>query len=181
VHRTKLLLLFGLFALPVVASYLTYYFWQPSGRKNYGELISQVSLKEGRDQSGNAIPAQTFKGEWTLVYLGAGACNKNCETLLYYMRQVRTAQGPERERINRLWLVTDTTAPSASLLNQHPGLNVIQTQDSAFLSQFSGAETGDRIYMVDPHGNLMLRFPATPDPSRMIKDIKHLLKVSQIG
>lgn len=179
--RAKLIFIFSLFALPVLASYLTYYFWQPSGRKNYGELIAQVGLKDGRDQTGQIISAQDFKGKWTLVYVGSGTCDKRCETLLYYMRQVRSAQGPERDRINRLWMVTDRSEPAAALLAQHPGLKVVRTQDPAFLGQFAGAESGIHIYMVDPLGNLMMRFPANPDPSRMIKDLKQLLKASQIG
>jgi hypothetical protein len=181
VSRAKLILIFSLFVLPVLASYLAYYLWQPSGRKNYGELIAQVSLKDGRDQAGQIISTQDFKGKWTLVYLGGGTCDKRCETLLYYMRQVRSAQGPERDRINRLWMVTDGKDPAAALLAQHPGLRVVGTQDQVFLAQFAGAEFGSHVYMIDPLGNLMMRFPANPDPSRMIKDIKQLLKASQIG
>jgi hypothetical protein len=181
VSRAKLILIFSLFALPILASYLTYYLWQPSGRRNYGELIAQVRLKDGQDQAGRIISAQDFKGKWTLVYAGGGACNKRCENLLYYMRQIRSAQGPERERVNRLWMVTDGRVPAAALLAQHPGLKVVRTRDPVFLAQFAGAEFGSHVYMVDPLGNLMMRFPADPDPSRMIKDIKHLLKVSQIG
>jgi cytochrome oxidase Cu insertion factor (SCO1/SenC/PrrC family) len=182
VSRAKLILIFSLFALPVLASYLTYYFWQPSGRKNYGELIAQVGLRDGQDQTGHIIlSAQDFKGKWTLVYVGRGTCDKRCETLLYYMRQVRSAQGPERDRINRLWLVTDGKDPAAALLAQHPGLTVVRLQDPVFLTQFAGAASGRHVYVVDPLGNLMMRFPANPDPSRMIRDLKQLLKASQIG
>ena len=41
--------------------------------------------------------------------------------------------------------------------------------------------TRDHIYLVDPLGNLMLRFPRDPDPSRMIKDLQRLLRYSRIG
>lgn len=179
--RTKLILIFSLFALPILASYLSYYLWQPSGRKNYGELITQVNLQDGRDQTGQIISAAKFKGKWTLVYVGGGSCDRGCQTLLYYMRQVRSAQGPERDRINRLWLVSDDKYPARALLAQHPGLKVVLTRDPGFLAQFAGAESASHVYMVDPLGNLMMRFPANPDPSRMIKDINHLLKASQIG
>ncbi|MGA9991909.1 MAG: SCO family protein [Thiobacillaceae bacterium] len=179
--RAKLILIFFLFALPVLASYLTYYLWHPSARKNYGELIAQVSLNDGRDQAGQVISAQDFKRKWTLVYIGGGNCSKRCERLLYYMRQIRSVQGPEQDRINRLWMVTDGQDPSAALLAQHPGLRVVRTQDPVFLAQFPGAQSGNHVYMVDPLGNLMMRFPANPDPSRMIKDLKQLLKASQIG
>jgi hypothetical protein len=35
--------------------------------------------------------------------------------------------------------------------------------------------------VVDPLGNLMLRFPVQPDPSKMLKDMQRLLKYSRIG
>ncbi len=165
----------------MLASYLTYYLWPPSGRKNYGELITQVSLKSGSGESGQIISAQDFKGKWTLVYVGGGACDKHCENLLYYIRQVRSAQGPERDRINRVWIVDDGQFPATALLAQHPGLKVVRSRDAVFLAQFAGAESGSHVYIVDPLGNLMMRFPANPNPSRMIRDIKHLLKASQIG
>jgi hypothetical protein len=35
--------------------------------------------------------------------------------------------------------------------------------------------------VIDPIGNLMMRFPADPDLNRVKKDLVHLLKVSRIG
>jgi len=37
------------------------------------------------------------------------------------------------------------------------------------------------IYLVDPLGNLMMRFPPDLEPKSLLKDLKHLLKVSRIG
>jgi hypothetical protein len=39
----------------------------------------------------------------------------------------------------------------------------------------------DHIYIVDPLGNLMMRYPRDADPSKIKKDVVKLLKVSRIG
>lgn len=179
--RVKLLLLFGLFVLPVAASYLAYYIWQPSGRKNYGELVRQVEINlAGTDLGGRPWAVPRLKGKWVMVYVGSGACAKPCEELLYFMRQTRTAQGKEMDRVERLWVLGDAVVPSASLQKAHPGLLYLKP-DTAPAALFAGSDSGAHLYMIDPLGHLMMRWPPNPDPRRMIKDIKHLLKASQIG
>lgn len=180
-NRVKLLLLIGLFALPVAASYLAYYVWQPTARKNYGELVKQVEVRAaGVGLNGQPMDAGKFKGRWVMVYVGGGECLKPCQDLLYFMRQTRTAQGKEMDRIERLWLLTDGVVPAAELQTYHAGLHYLKA-DVSPVSQFVGSETGAYLYMIDPLGHLMLRWPQNPDPGRMIKDIKLLLKASQIG
>lgn len=180
-NQVKLLLLIGLFALPVAASYFAYYVWQPSARKNYGELIKQVDVRvAGAGLDGRPADVANLRGKWVMVYVGGGQCPKACQDLLYYMRQTRTAQGKEMDRIERLWLLTDDVAPSPELQAYHAGLHYLKPASSA-ASQFAGSETGGYLYMIDPLGHLMMRWPQNPDPRRMIKDITLLLKASQIG
>lgn len=180
-NRIKLLLLIGLFILPVAASYLAYYVWQPTARKNYGELIKQVDVRaSGVDLEGQPLDIAKLKGKWVMAYVGSGACPKACQDLLYFMRQSRTAQGKEMDRIERLWLLTDDVVPAAGLQAYHAGLHYLKPAASP-VPQFAGSETGAYLYMIDPLGHLMMRWPQNPDPRRMIKDIKLLLKASQIG
>lgn len=180
-NRIKLLLLIGLFVLPVAASYLAYYVWQPTARKNYGELVKQVDVRaSGIGLDGKPMDVTSLKGKWVMVYVGGGGCPKACQDLLYYMRQTRTSQGKEMDRIERLWLLTDEVVPAAELQARHVGLHYLKPEVSP-VPQFVGSESGAYLYMVDPLGHLMMRWPQNPDPSRMIKDIKQLLKASQIG
>lgn len=168
--RRTLLLLAAVCALPVVASYATYYLWQPDGRTNYGELIEPRPMP--LPLAAAAAPA---KGRWTLVYASEGPCDAACETALYYMRQVRTAQGEHMDRVERLWLragESPTAPPPAA-----DGLIVADVGREA-LAKLPATE---RVLLVDPLGNLMLRFPADPDPKRMIRDLSRLLKYSRIG
>lgn len=181
-NRIKLLMLFGLFILPVAASYLAYYVWQPEGRKNYGELVRQVEVRaRGDDLAGREWDVVSLKGKWIMIYTGSGQCAAECERLLYFMRQVRKSQGKEMSRVERLWIITDDALPAPVLQQAHEGLGYIKTRDPAVISQFAEGASGQHIYLVDPLGHLMMQWPKNPDPARMIKDLKHLLKASQIG
>lgn len=182
--RTKFLLLIGVFVVPVVAAYLAYFGWRPAGHGNYGTLLDVAPLQQasGVAHDGTPLDLEALQGKWLMVYVGPAACDAGCAQQLYLMRQTRIAQGKEQSRIERLWVVTDAGAVAPALLQDHPGLRVWRPTESGFAGQFPAASSGARhIYLVDPLGNLMLRFPADPDAKRMMKDLKLLLKASQIG
>ena len=95
------------------------------------------------------------------------------------MRQVRRALGREMQRVERLWILTDGAAPRAELLAAIEGTH-LAPGGAALAAQFPAERSAaDHIFLVDPLGNLMMRFPREPDPSRMIQDLKRLLKYSQ--
>ena len=167
--RLKLLLVFLACAAPFVLAWGAWYFgWTPGTTGNYGELITPQPV------GGPAL--QPLRGKWVMVTFDSGACDAYCEKKLYFMRQVRRAQGKDQERIARLWIVTDATAPRPELLAAIEGTAISR----AIPEGFPGERT-DHIYLVDPLGNLMMRFPRDPDPSRMLKDLQRLLKYSQFG
>lgn len=181
--RRTLVLLALVCALPVIASYLAYYFWQPDGRANYGELIPPAALP---DTPLNGIAGQPefqrneLDGRWTLVFAGPDECDPVCEQALYLMRQSRLAQGQEMERVARLWLVGAGADPAPELLAQHDGLRVARSA-TAWLERLPEAASGRHVYLVDPLGNVMMRFPENADPRRVIKDLQRLLKYSALG
>ena len=171
--RLQLVLLALFFGLPVAASFLI---WgldlAPRGTGNYGTLLSPKPV--------SAAALAALRGRWVLVQFDGGACSAACERKLYLMRQVRRAQGREMQRIERLWLVTDSAHPRAQLLAAIEGTVVAPAADAAkeFPAERSPA---DYVYLVDPLGNLMMRFPLDPDPMRVIKDLQRLLRASQFG
>lgn len=182
--RSKFLMLLGVFAVPVIAAYLAYFGWRPAGHANYGDLLKVTPLQHtaGRALDGTPFNLDALQGKWLMVHVGAAACDADCAQQLYLMRQVRIAQGKEQSRIERLWVLTDPTSPDPVLLRDHPGLFVWRPDDAVFANQFpADQDRSAHIYLVDPLGNLMLRFPAEVDPKRMMKDLKLLLKASQIG
>jgi cytochrome oxidase Cu insertion factor (SCO1/SenC/PrrC family) len=183
-RNTTLWLIVALTAAPVVASYLLYYFWPPTRTVNYGELIEPRSLPDPplALADGSAFQLSRLRGRWVLVSLDAGRCDGPCDRKLLFMRQLRLTQGKEMERVERAWLVVDEVAPRPEAVASYPGTWVVRAAGSGLPEHFpaDGAAT-DHIYVIDPLGNLMMRFPRDPDPSRMIKDLSRLLKASRIG
>ena len=172
--RIKLAVLAAFFLLPIGASWVVWKFDLASGTAgNYGTLMSPRPV---------ALPALAgLKGKWVLVQFDGGACAAACERKHYFMRQVRRAQGKDMNRIERLWVITDAAQPSPALLAAIEG-TVIAGEGAALAATFPVERAAaEHIYLVDPLGNLMMRFPTDPDPSRVIKDLKQLLKFSGFG
>lgn len=186
--RWKLLLVVLVCAAPMLLSYLFYYVIQPTGRTNYGTLIDprqypmpQLGL---HTLDGQPIELSAYKGKWIMLQMGAGACAKQCKDQLYSMRQLRTMQGKERERIERVWLITDAEPLDTVLMRDLDGTRMLRA-DSAALAKWLPVEAGgkmsDHYYLIDPMGHLMMRFPKDPEPKKVTKDLKQLLKASAIG
>ncbi|MBT9589717.1 MAG: hypothetical protein IV089_02170 [Thiobacillus sp.] len=182
--RSRFLLLVGVFVVPVVAAYLAYFGWRPAGHTNYGALLTATPLQQtqGAVLDGQPYTLDTLQGKWVMVHVGPAQCDADCAKQLYLMRQTRITQGKAQSRIERLWVLTDTATPDAALLQEHPGLLVWRPESPGFIEQFPAVQNrAAHIYLLDPLGNLMLRFPENPDPKGMMKDLKLLLKASQIG
>jgi hypothetical protein len=170
--RWKLALLALFFLLPVGASYLIWWLdLAPGAAGNYGTLLAPrpVALPQAGD----------LKGKWVLVQFDGGACDASCERKLYFMRQVRRAQGKEMQRVARLWLLTDAVQPGPALLAAIEGTVVAPRSGAADFPP--EPDLTGHIYLVDPLGNLMMRFPRDPEPARVIKDIQRLLRASSFG
>lgn len=174
----------ALCAAPFAAAWFAYFVWQPQSRMNYGELIESHPLTdpELHRLDGASFRLSQLRGKWVLLQLDSGACSDACRIKLLYMRQLRLAQGAERERIESVWLVTDRTMPDPALLRDYEGAYVVRAVGSPILAEFPATRgASEHIYLVDPLGNLMLRFPKNPEPARMLKDLARLLRVSRIG
>jgi cytochrome oxidase Cu insertion factor (SCO1/SenC/PrrC family) len=151
---------------------------------NYGELLpprpmpdAPVRLVEGRE-----FKMSELHGKWVLLQVDSAACDQNCRQKLYYLRQARLTQGKDMQRIERVWIIDDNGTPEPSLLQEYAGTWLIQGAGSALLAALPAANSAkDHVYVIDPKGNLILRFPRDADPRKMVKDITRLLKVSQIG
>jgi len=183
--RRTLLLVAAVCIAPFVASFVLYYFWQPSGRVNYGELIEGVTLPAGNFApvgAGKSLDFARLRGRWIFVTVDSGACDDYCRKKLWKMRQVRLTQGKYPERIERAWLVSDAQAVAATVLKEYEGTWIANAQGNALLKLFPYRDAQrDHIYLVDPLGNVVLRYPKDADPSLMKKDLTRLLKVSRIG
>lgn len=169
---------------PFVAALVAYYYWQPQGGMNYGDLIPARALIDPplRHLDQRAIRVSDLKGKWILLQLDEAQCAAACRTKLYNMRQVRLAQGREMERVERVWLILDEAPLETQLMREYDGTRMLRAAGSPLLAEFPAAgNVRHHVYLIDPLGNLMLRFPKDADPVRMKKDLVRLLKVSRIG
>jgi cytochrome oxidase Cu insertion factor (SCO1/SenC/PrrC family) len=186
--RIKMLLVWAVCAAPVVASYFTFYVLRPQGRSNYGELIVPTrpmppvgQLPLANLQGQGVLPA-ALKGQWLLVSVGGGACDGVCERQLYLQRQLREMLGKDKDRVDRVWLVTDQAAvptPLLPALQQAWTLRADPAAVARWLQPQAGQALSAHFYLVDPRGDWMMRFPAQADPVRIKKDLGRLLKASE--
>ena len=186
--RWKLFALLMICAAPLIASYLTYYVIKPQGRTNYGELLDPRShpMPElaATALDGKPDSLRAYHGKWIMLQADGAACDEACQKKLYYMRQLRLTQGKDMDRIERVWLITDDQPLETMILREYDGtrfLRARQDQLQTWLPAAPGASISDHIYMIDPLGNLMMRFPKDADPNRIKKDLTRLMKASRIG
>lgn len=192
--RTQVWILVAVFFAPLIVAFVLYYGldgWRPSGGTNHGELIHPpVQLPEIplSTQQGDRHPADLLRGKWTLVYIGSGACDARCREALTLIRQSRLALNDDMTRVQRLFLVTRDCCDESYLASEHAGLLVAQLDQEATPIErvFAAAtpeplEEAGRIYIVDPHGNLMMSYPRDAEPEGLLADLKKLLKFSHIG
>jgi hypothetical protein len=185
--RLRMLIVLLVCAAPVVASYFTYYVVRPEGRRNFGELIEPTRALPAitaQSLSGESVSLPDLKGQWLLVSVAGGACDEACQTNLYLQRQLLTGLGKDRPRTEWVWLIDDQQPVPAALL---PGLKeatVLRVSPQAlsqWLEPAKGQALSDHLYLVDPHGQWMMRFPAklgTDGALKAKRDIERLLRAA---
>lgn len=169
------LLLALLFAAPLVLAWLMYFGspWRPPGHTNHGALI----------QPPRPLREAVFQGKWSLVYIGSGECDAACRNALYFMRQTHWGLGELAPRAQRVFLATGHCC-AAELASAYPDL--IQLDQSgpagaALLAAFPSDGRATTLFIVDPHGNLMMRYDSRAEPKGLLVDLKQLLQLSSIG
>lgn len=183
--RLQLVLLVAVFLLPLAASGVAYLFgWSSGQTSSYGALIEPRAAPQDALETlnGERLRLDTLRGKWVLVQLDAPACDARCERKLYAMRQARKALGRDQSRIERVWILTGEGRPMPGLLEAIEGTHVLRPAAPGFGAAFPAPhDPRDHVFLIDPRGNLMLRFPSELEPSRVIKDLQRLLKYSAIG
>lgn len=188
-RRNRVLyLLVAVTLAPILASYFAYYVMPPAGRTNYGTLVEPqrpVPPIPATGLDGAAFDLRSLKDKWVLVMADSGACDEYCESKLFHMRQQRTMTGKERDKIERVWLITDREPLPNMLLLEYEGTYFVRVDERdarplLALPDTAIASPRDHIWLIDPYGNLMLRWPRNPDPKGTKSDIARLLKASSL-
>ncbi|WP_229204640.1 SCO family protein [Duganella sp. CF458] len=175
-------------AAPIIASYITYFFIKPEGRTNYGDLLDPrmhpIPAMASTTVDGKPQTLADFKGKWLMVKVGGSACDQKCQDMLFMMRQLRTMQGKEADRIERVWLITDQEPLETFMLRVNDGTRFLRAPADVvgkWLPLEQGGKVEEHIYLIDPMGHLMMRFPKDADPAKVKKDLGKVLKASAIG
>jgi hypothetical protein len=167
--------------------------WRPQGMTNQGQLVHPARpLIMPADLVAGDRPLNVFlQGLWTLVYIGDSDCDAVCNENLYKMRQVRTAQNENMNRVQTLYLMQGERMSDglAQLVQEeYPNITVVPVSAAQaeaiapfFLIGEKAMQGAERVYFVDPLGNLMMYYEAGADPGGMLKDLGKLLKFSRIG
>lgn len=181
-----LYVLLAITILPIVAAYVAYYFLPPSSRTNYGTLIEPqrpVPALSLANLDGTAFDLQKLRGSWVFVMVDGGGCDTRCTGKLLMMRQQRTMTGKDRDRIERVWLISDQVPLPIVLMREYEGTHFIRGPPQPLWDFFavpdaSDARLEDHIWVIDPRGNLMLRWPKNAEVNGVKRDVAKLLKVA---
>jgi len=177
----------------LLAAYLYFFNLVPVGVTNYGELVEpQRDVPPAhalvlRDLEGEPFDLQSLYGKWVMISADSGDCGDDCAKKLFIKRQTHASTGKQINRINRVWLILDDEPVPTLVIRAYEGMLMLRAnrqQVEDFLALPAGAAAEDlnkHIWVVDPRGHLMMRFPADPDPIKLRKDIGRLLHNSRIG
>jgi hypothetical protein len=186
--RLRMFLVLLACAAPVIASYFTYYVIRPDGRTNYSTLILPSRTLPAdlplRTLDSQPVAPASLRSQWLMIVTGDASCDAACEKRIYLQRQLRDMLGRDRDRVDRVWLVTGDASPSATLIQAASAkapLTVLRVDRQAlvrWLAPEAGRALEDHVYVVDPMGEWMLRAPVDPEPARLKRDLDKLLRAS---
>jgi hypothetical protein len=169
-----------MFFTPLAVSFLLYYghAWRPGGRVNHGELIEPPRPLP----DAGLPPPHSLQRKWTMLYVQRGSCEALCLKRLYDMRQVRTALDRDMERVQRVLIADPDCCDMQKLHEMHPDLLTVPRGEAVEpLVKLLPEPDSQRIYLVDPLGNVMMFYAADTPAKGLLEDIKRLLRLSQIG
>ena len=185
--RVKLYLVIAICAAPVLASYYAYYFVRPDARSNYGALVEPqrpIPPLHLKTLDGRPFDQAELRGKWVMLMVAGGECAVACTDRLYHLRQVRLTTGKDRDRVLRVWLIPDAAPLPTTVIREYDGTEMLRADPAEIASWLNAGSTADyaeRIYIVDPLGNLMMQFPRDADPNKTKRDVAKLLRASRIG
>ncbi len=185
--RWRMLALLVVCASPVIASYVTYYLIRPEARRSYGELIEpqrDLPALATTDLEGRVASLNDLKGQWLLISVAPAACDADCEKNLYFQRQIHAGLGKERDKVDRVWLITDATEVSPALRASIPGFLNLRVDPQGlgqWLAPQAGQDLSAHLYLVDPMGRWMMRFPprlAAENAPKLKRDLDRLIRAA---
>jgi cytochrome oxidase Cu insertion factor (SCO1/SenC/PrrC family) len=192
--RLLMIIVLLICASPVVMSYLTYYVIRPSSIRSFGELVQPTRAIPSLNVEVITKPSaetrklenlQSLKGQWLLINVSTSGCEQACQESLYFQRQIHTALGREKDRVDRVWLIADDKSPAPELVQAVGESWVIKANAQELAKWFgiaSQSSMNEHMYLVDPMGELMMQFPAhiqIDTAPKIRRDIERVLRASE--
>jgi len=170
-----LVLLVAIGPMILATSMYTFRFWVPDSRSFHGELI-------GNGQSRADLGVQTQESRWQLLVSAPSDCSADCQQLVYLARQIQIGLGRDAGRASHALAIAQPLSADydAKLSREYPQLQRYSLELSRYQKAAPGIET-PQLWIVDPHGNLVLRYGAEVNGKDLLKDLRQLLKLSNIG
>jgi cytochrome oxidase Cu insertion factor (SCO1/SenC/PrrC family) len=121
---------------------------------------------------------EEFNHYWWILLFQNTACETDCQNQLDSIRRMHLALHKNQHRVHVLLAQKDPSLQLREWLSAHvPGFLLTPINNS--LPPFLEEQPG--IAIMDPHGNIILRYPFNANPEDIFKDLKTLLHNSQIG
>ena len=179
--------------------------YRPDGSVAYGTLIEPQRPIPARDAlqattlDGKPFDVASLKGKWLLVTADGGDCQDACARKLFILRNSHASQGKNVERLARVWFITDNAPVPERVLEAYKGTIMLRVQPEqlqAYLlkeatttgapvtatpAQTAATALAEPMWIIDPHANLILQYPANAEPEKVRKDISKLVYHSRIG
>jgi len=179
-------LLLASFLVPAILAYGYYFFGDRPNVASNGQLITPVvdieSLKL-KDPLGEAISREELTSKWRMYYFVNASCTNECKNNLYNMRQVNLGLGKNADRVQHV--IVHLSTPQYEFMkfveSEHPKAIRVYSSIENTVGLMDKSEVSSFIYLVDPQGNIMMKFPDTVNAKLILKDINKLLKLSRIG
>lgn len=180
------------FIAPVALAYIMFFFVDVQSFVNHGEILNpiiHISSFELKDENDEIIPEQELTYKWRLISFVGKDCNQQCETRLFDTRQIHTSLGKDQHRLIRMFVHLEPAGKSLSTLitETHPSATQVNGDAAVIINALGDnirenvSITNNEIYIMDPMGNVMMRFTQDQPNKEFLYDLKKLLKASQIG
>jgi hypothetical protein len=191
--RLTLIAIFLVFLSPVLASWIYFNFADNPSQKNNGELYhpARMLLPDLKiDLVESNYQGESLRGFWTLLYVSDGDCSVECLQLLDQLNRIRLSTGKNMRRVRLLFLTgSDLDAHTTEeIVKVFPGAigrldqeNIEVARKQLNMSDNVEEDVDRWVYLVDPNGNLVLRYAQDDDPILIRRDLARLLRASQIG
>jgi cytochrome oxidase Cu insertion factor (SCO1/SenC/PrrC family) len=180
------------FVAPVALAYIMFFFVDVRSFINHGEILNpivHISSFKLTDEDNEIIPQAELTFKWRLISFVGKECDQSCESRLYDTRQIHTSLGKDQHRLSRMFIHLEPASESLNKLIDEEHENVIHVNgDVGVIKKALGVNirsdasiTNNEIYIMDPMGNVMMRFTQEQPNKEFLYDLKKLLKASQIG